>query len=261
MPLSRGKPALHHFLVGPTGAPVVVLIGGVGSTLSSFGPLNRRLSADHRLLCYEHRGTGGSEDPDLPVTVLDYARDLVGLLDELGLDRVALLGHSFGGRVALELALAWPQRVRALIVGGTSPGGRAHQAGRPGTQVALRRAPFLDRRGWEDELFPAVLGHAAQLPSLAAWRVQDPPRARGSARQWEAYDTFDVVDRLGGLSVPTMVLHGEEDALSPVVNGERLAAGISGARLVRLAGVGHSIQVEAPEQVASQVRAFLRGTT
>ncbi len=258
MPHTRSSPSLAYALSGPADAPAVVLIGGLGSAQAAWMLQVRALAPQLRVLTYDHRGTGDSELWDEPATMLDFAGDLLRLMDELELSRASLVGLSFGGRVAMTAALERPERVDRLVLGGTSCGG--YQDGEvSGSIDDLRAAPLTDPEAeqarWEQHILPALFGRSyrerypERVRNLARWRARRPTDARGLARQWEALQGFDVCGRLGEIGAPTLILHGDEDALAPLANARRLAAGIPGARLEILAGVGHSPNVEAPERM------------
>ena len=94
----------------------------------------------HAVLTYDHRGMGGSQHIDEDTSMADYARDLVHLLDYLNIERAVFIGISFGGRVLQELAIGWPERVQAMVLSGTSAGGRMHTSGRINLSETLARA-------------------------------------------------------------------------------------------------------------------------
>lgn len=259
MPHTITSPSLAYNQSGPADAPPVVLIGGLGSAQAAWMLQVRALSARLHVVTYDHRGTGESELMDVPVTMADYANDLLGLLDQLGLARAHLVGLSFGGRVAMTLALLHPARVSRLVLGGTSCSDAGYTRGAPGGVESLRSPPLSDpdaeQARWENAILPYLFGrayrerHPERLRNLARWRARHPTDPRGLQRQWEAFRGFDVCGRLHEIQAPTMILHGDEDAVSSVENAHVLARGIPGSRLEILPGVGHSPNVEAPERM------------
>lgn len=261
MAVTPSEPALSYTLSGPEGAPAVVFVNGLGGAKEAWFYQVRHFRDRFRVLTFDNRGAGASASVDAPTTMADFADDLVRLLDHVGLARVSVVGISFGGRIAQQLVLAHPARVRALVLVGTACGpatpGPAHQA--------LRRAPDLDEQGWLDQVVPVLFGPryvAAQgkrLQVFARSRARMTPDPVGTRCQWQAYEQFDACGRLGGIAVPTLVLHGEDDALSPLSLAQRLAAGIPGARLQLLRGVGHSPNVEDPPAFNAAIERFLDG--
>lgn len=263
MPVAPTVPALAFTLTGPAGGPPLVLVNGMGGVQAAFALQIKAFADRWRVLTYDQRGLGASEVVDRDVTMRDYALDLVHLLDHLGVERAAFLGLSFGGRVLQELAIGWPERVERLIIGGTSAGGRLHIGGSAEGYRALTESSALDEEGWRTRLLPALFGpvyrnkYPDRMEAFARWRVRYPTNPVAIARQWQAWSTFDTSDRLHRITAPTLILHGDDDALSPVENAELLAERIPGAELMVLHDVGHSPNVEDPARFNAVVRAFL----
>ncbi len=196
----------------------------------------------------ELRGSGGSDGPEGPVTIRTFVEDTVAVLDELGIDRAHVYGHSLGGMVAQELALERPERVRSLVLGATHPGGP--HAVRPRTPVPKDRP----------ELALYAPAFVAQHPEHVRedLRAQAATRRPGAGRlQWQAIQGFDAFDRLPELAAPTLVLHGTEDRLVDPANARLLAARIPDAELVLLEGAGHRYQSERPERADRVVLDFV----
>ncbi len=235
--------------VGGSG-PRCLFISGTGGDLRNRpnvfdGPLT-----DHfEVLAYDQRGLGRSGKPSTDYTMADYADDAAGLLASLDWPSVPVIGVSFGGMVAQELALRHPARVRALVLACTSAGG-AGGASYPLHE--LEHLPEADR----------VATHLAlaDVRRDAAWRAAHPERwARllelsaagrradrdpdGAARQLAARATHDTFDRLEALSLPVLVAGGEFDGVAPPENQRALAARIRGAQLRLFAG-GHLFLVQ-----------------
>lgn len=268
MPLSQTRPALFYSVSSPprpdgTSAPGVVFLNGLGGLREAWLAQVRHLAPHCRVLTYNQRGIGGSEVLDEDVDMTDFARDLAALLDEVGMARASLVGISFGGRVAQEMALILPERVDRLVLVATSCGGPHHAPGDPRARAALRSADRLPAEVWMRDLIPALFGdrfraaHTDRLDRLARLWARHPPDPVGLARQWQAYDAFDRWADLPGLSAPTLVIHGTEDRMSPVSNARVLAARIPGARLHLLDGVGHSPNVEAADELNAALLDFL----
>lgn len=263
MPLSKSQPRLSYALSGPQSGRPLVFVNGLGGVQAAFQLQVRAFREEHRVLVYDHRGAGDSEVVDAPATMADFAEDLVALLDELDIAEADIVGLSFGGRVAQELALGWPARVRRLVLCGTSAGGRLHAPGDAQAHVILRAVATADAEEWAQTVAPVLFGtpyrtrHPDRVMALARWRARHRPSPVGISRQWEAWDSFDLSDGIRRIVHPTLVIHGTEDGLSPVENAEQLSAHIPSARLELLDGVGHSPNVEAPDQFNGLIRAFL----
>ena len=263
MPLIPTAPQLAYSLVGPDDASPLVFINGVGGAQAAFALQVKAFGGPLQVLTYDHRGIGASAHGAESPRVSDYADDLCRLLEHLGLAPAAVVGMSFGGRVALELALSWPERVAALVLSGTSGGGPRHDPGDSSLRDALTSGQALDAETWREVIAPALFGeryrrrYPRRIRGLARWRERHPVDPRAVEDQRSALEEFDVSQRLGAIRVPTLVLHGAEDRISPVSNARLLASGITGAQLEILDEVGHSPNVEAPDDFNRHIRAFL----
>ncbi len=246
MPYTPGVPSLSYALAGPARSKALVFLNGLGGVKEAWFYQVRHLKEHHRILTFDSRGAGASQALDVPTTMADFGQDVVDLLDHVGLERVTLVGISFGGRIAQQVVLSHPERVEGLVLVATACGpaqaGPAHDA--------LRRAPSLDERGWLDQVVPVLFGpryiarEAKRLEVFARSRARLPSDPVGLRWQWEAYEGFQCCDRLAEIDVPTLILQGEDDVLCSVANARRLAAGIRGSMLRLLPGVGHSPHVE-----------------
>jgi pimeloyl-ACP methyl ester carboxylesterase len=263
MPISDTQPRLSYVISGPPEGLPLVFINGLGGVQAAFQLQVRELKQTRPVLVYDHRGSGGSEVVDRPASMADYAQDLVRLLDHLDLHSCDIVGLSFGGRVAQALALGWPDRVRRLVLCGTSAGGALHTPGDAQAHVLLRAVATADAATWAQTIAPVLFGrayrerHPERITALARWRARHRPDPVGIARQWEAWDGFDLAEHIGQIVQPTLIIHGTEDGLSPVENAAQLAAHIPSAQLRLLEGVGHSPNVEAPERFNRLLAEFL----
>ena len=244
---------------------MVVFVNGLGGAQAAFTLQVRDFSRDHRVVTFDHRGVGGSDVVDEPVHMADFAADLVRLLDEIGADCVDFVGLSFGGRVLQQLAAGWPERVRRMVLGGTSAGGELHFSGNANAHAALRLASGANQEVWATEIAPLLFGRAyveqypERIHSLARWRARYPVNPVGIARQWEAWDSFNMGDQIGEIACPVLILHGTDDALSPVVNATALVEHLPNAELCLMEGIGHSPNVEDPDGFNEAIRRFLKG--
>lgn len=215
--------------------PPVLFISGSGGDLRTKpnvfdGPLGRGFD----LLAYDQRGLGQTSVPEPPYTMAQYGDDAAGLLDRVGWDRCAVVGVSFGGMVAQELAIRHPDRVSRLVLCCTSSGG----AGAPSyplhtlidlpedERVAIQLGISDTRYGAE---WQAANPEAAEK-IFATMRTGQPP-ADGYRHQLEARSHHDTFDRLDRVTAPTLVAAGRHDGIAPVANSEALAARIPDAEL------------------------------
>jgi pimeloyl-ACP methyl ester carboxylesterase len=180
-----------------------------------------------------------------------FVEDTIALLDSLGIDRAHVYGQSFGGMVAQEMALTKPEHVRTLILGCTHAG---HLRA-----VRARDAKVPKGEPWRSMYSPGFPDrHPEHVAEDLRIGAAQPKHREGGRRQWEAMQGFDSFDRLPGLRVPTLVLHGTEDLAVSPENAEILAARIPEAELVLLDGAGHLYHSEQPGVADAAVLDFVR---
>jgi pimeloyl-ACP methyl ester carboxylesterase len=196
------------------------------------------------VVAYDHRGNGLSDGPDHPTTMATYVEDCLALIDELAITRAHVYGQSFGGMVALELALAFPEHVRSAILACTHAGSRRAV---PSSGRAPRNRPWLQLYS------PAfVQAHPEHVEEDQRVGRAQPQHPQGQRRQWEAMQGWDAFDRLPEVRLPTLVLHGSDDQVIDVENARVLAARIPGAEIAIIEGAGHVYHSEQPE-VADEI--------
>ncbi len=231
---------LHHERAGS--GPPVLFIGGTGGDLRATpNVLDGPLVQAFEVLAYDQRGQGRSDKPDEPYSMAQYGDDAAALLDEVGWDQASVVGVSFGGMVAQELALRHPDVVGRLVLACTSSGGQG------GASYPLHELEELS----EEERFATQLGlsdlrrdaawqaanpeQVVQLAALAGQQASlgadDPLASVGRRRQLEARSHHDTTDRLGQITSPTLVCAGRYDGIAPVANSELLADRIPNATL------------------------------
>jgi len=234
---------LHHELRGS--GPKLLYCNGSGSTLDSVRPLLRMLASRFELLAFDYRGMGATGPVSEPYAMADVAADVAGLLDDVGWDLSAVLGLSFGGMVAQEFAVTFPERVERLALLATSPGGAFSSyplerlSELPDDEGAARSLQLVDRR-WTPEWLAA---HPEQMALTAGFAPG--PDDLGRRLQLQARKGHDVLSRLNRISCPTFVGSGRYDDIAPVVNGQAIADRIPGATLHIYNG-GHLFLMQDP---------------
>ena len=245
------------------GAPLLWI---TGFTISAevFRPVLPLYEHRFESIVYDNRGSGRSGAPIRLTSMHELAADAAGLLDRLGIGSAHVYGLSMGGMVAQELALRFPERVRGLILGATTPGGplaalptlrelatlgaaMAGGARRPG-RPWLAGAVFSERFRRE---------HPERVRELLAHFRRHRARPHGVTAHWWASVYHDTVARLPAIQAPTLVLHGSEDAMAPVANAQLLAERIPDAELRLVAGAGHAYLLERPEESYALVADWL----
>lgn len=222
-----------------------------------------------RAIYYDNRGTGHSSAPDGSYTIEQMAGDAAGLLDHLAIDRARVYGISMGGMIAQELALLHRERVRALVLGCTMCGGEHSKMADPEVIETLidviqnmgkpdpatwveRQLPLLFTAEWI-AANPGIRDMLVMMaPMLPPTHPETAQRAMAGLFGWSTYD------RLPQLRVPTLILHGDHDAIIPVENAYVLAERIPNARLHIIEGAGHGYPAQDPLGVHQLVTDFLR---
>ncbi len=252
-----GEVRLAYQELGRREHPTVLLVMGQGTQMLAWpDDVCTALAARGlHVVRFDNRDTGGSTHllgrRLLAYTLDDLAADTVGLTDALGIGAVHLVGTSMGAMVAQLVATRWPRRVLSLTCIASSTGSR--WVGRPRASLLLRlpvRRRARDRTG-AGEVFARVvsaIGSPAypvdpdRLRDLGARCYDRGHHPRGSLRQLLAVVRApDRTASLGGVRVPTLVLHGDADPLVAVSGGRAVAAAVPGARLVTVPGMGHDL--------------------
>jgi 3-oxoadipate enol-lactonase len=255
---------LYHERAGD--GPPLLFISGTGGDLrvkpNVFdGPLAKAFD----LLAYDQRGLGRSAKPDTPYTMADYGDDAAALLDFVGWKSAKVIGVSFGGMVAQELALRHPDKVERLVLACTSPGG-AGGASYPfhdiqhlkGEERATFLMPVSDTR--RDAAWAAANPETyAQFVAMGSVdpHAGEPGREMGARRQIEARAAHDTWDRLGDIACPTLITAGRFDGIALPATQARMAGRIPGASLQFFDG-GHLFMIQ--DRTANPaIAAFLNG--
>jgi pimeloyl-ACP methyl ester carboxylesterase len=248
--------------------PPLVLITGYSGAAAGWDPqFLAALGRSFEVICPDNRGMGRSQlgELDEPLTIDAMAADVEALLDAREIDRLPVVGWSMGGFIAQALAIRAPQRIEALVLLSTNPGGAAavppdpdafaqltDHSGTPREQATrLIELVFppdvaaeMDQRLGDPvaaaraELKPAAL--QAQQEALAAWAAEDPLSPKPD------------------YPLPVLAAYGSEDIVIPPENTDRLAAKWPNCRVERFAGDGHSFMAQEPDRLAGLITSFLR---
>lgn len=226
---------LHYELRG-SGRPLL-LCNGSGATIEGSGPLIGALAQHFQVVVHDQRCLGRTGVPATQPTMADYAADAIALLDHLQLDRALVFGISFGGMVALELAVTAPERIARLALLCTSAGGAGgssfplHElASLPPEERASVSLRNLDRRFTPEWLQTHPHDQAlVQAMFQRSTRERSAEEVRGEAMQLEARRHHDVWDRLDRITAPTFIASGRYDGQAPMENSEALAERIAGS--------------------------------
>ena len=288
--VDAGGVLVYYTALG-AGDPLMILHGGPGASHDYLLPWVLSLARTNRLVLIDERGSGRSEKLENPAgyTVENMVEDVEAVRHALGLGRINLLGHSFGGVLAQAYAFKYPQNLKHLILGSTFHSTR--QLNEVFAKMKAAMSPELRARidGMEREgLFGKGKGYEAGRYTneymIAAWgegyfpylyrRRPDPnfdPVAAG-AMSWDLYRemwgshgefvvdgnlaSVEYADRLGSLAVPTLILVGDHDQVDPSISKD-MQARIPGSKLVVLPESGHMIFVDQPELFRRAVDDFV----
>ena len=278
--------SLHYEEHGPASAPPLLLVMGLGAQMTLWPRelIDALVERGFRVIRYDNRDIGLSEKmdgarapgmvrhilfrrlglrPRVPYTLADMADDGIGLLDALAIDRAHVVGASMGGMIAQLMAVNHADRLLSLTsIMSTTGNPRLPQSDRPAIKALTTRPAAMD----EETLIAHGLkvGEAigspgfARDPALQRERVAENVRRsvypQGLPRQLAAIiDDGDRRDRLSGIAVPTLVLHGEADPLVKVEAGRETAAAIPGAKLKTIPGWGHDLPLELVDELADAI--------
>ncbi|MBU1378358.1 MAG: alpha/beta hydrolase [Alphaproteobacteria bacterium] len=265
MPNATLNGLTFHFERAGSGPPLLFISGTGGDLRTQPNVFASPLARTFDLLAYDQRGLGRTDKPDVPYSMADYADDAAALLDHVGWDEALVMGASFGGMVAQELALRHPARVKRLVLACTSPGGEGG-ASFPfhdiehlkGEDRARHMIPISDVR--RDAAWAAT--HPADYEKLVELGSADPfagepGRAEGAHRQLEARRDHDTWDRLPQIACPTLIAAGRYDGIALPSAQEKMAARIPGAALQWFEG-GHLFMLQDRAAYPAMI-AFLNG--
>ncbi|MFJ7103590.1 alpha/beta fold hydrolase [Streptomyces albogriseolus] len=230
----------------------LVLIHGWTADRHRWDHQTAHFSPHRRVIRLDLRGHGESTGAGAP-TIDALARDVVALLDHLGVDRFIPVGHSMGGMTAQTLALTHPGRVERLVLV-NSIGRMTYSRARGLLMAASTLVPF--------KLFVAANIRRAFGPGHPRDEVEKCIRASASTPRevvmtlYAAMRAFDVLDRAGEIRVPTLMVHGYHDVQLPVRQMLRLATGYQDAE-IRVLDAGHELPLERPEGLTAVLDRFL----
>lgn len=248
--------SLRYEQAGPKDAPVLLFCNSLGTNLAMWGPQVSTLAQAFRVLRYDIRGQGQSSVTSGPYTISQLADDAIGLLDRLSIPRVHFCGLSMGGMIGMSLALRSPDRLNKLILCNTAP-----KIGTPDTWNARIGAV---QKGGLAAVVPAIL----ERWFTAQFRANDPVAIEitrhillsspvdGYIACCAAVRDMDARDSVERIQVPTLVISGAHDPVTPAQDGRAMADRIPGAEYKELAAA-HLSNVEAAEAFTMEVSRFL----
>ncbi|MFZ0043662.1 MAG: alpha/beta hydrolase [Solirubrobacteraceae bacterium] len=243
--------------------PRLLFCNGSGSTMADAQPLVDLLAGSFDLLAWDYRGVGRSGPVTGPYRMADVAADAVGLLEVVGWSTCRVLGVSFGGMVAQELAVSDPDRLERLALVCTSAGGKGgssyplHELLEVSAEQRAATGLKITDSRWDERWLAAHPGDRALAQRLAA--RQDPAGSTGLRAQLLARADHDVWDRLDAITCPTLIAYGRYDGIAPAQNSAAIASRIPAPDLRGYEG-GHLFIAQDPTAMPELVT-FLQSPT
>lgn len=292
MPTFQGNGiALYFEQFGARADPPLLLLHGIGCQLVQWPQafIDSFVERGLRVICMDNRDVGLSakldhlgevdaaalmtamlagEQPDAPYGLADMARDALALLDHLGIEDAHVLGVSMGGMIAQHMAISHPGRLRSLIPVMSSTGNPALPPASPeAAAVLVTPPPALDRDSliahqqamWDVIGGPRYRSSEEGIGRLAAAAIDRMVCPAGFARQFAAIlADGNRVERLGRVTLPTLVIHGDADPLVPLAAGEDIANAVANAELEIIPEMGHDLPDSLLPRVAGRVHRFIK---
>jgi 3-oxoadipate enol-lactonase len=253
-------------LSGVEGAPVVMMSHSLGSSMAMWNPQLPALEPRFRVLRYDTRGHGASEARPAPYTLQELAEDAVALLDALEIETVHFVGLSMGGMIGQAMALAHPARLQSLSLCSTSA--FIPEVAQPAIQERIDTA--------QSEGLAALVDGTLARWFTAAFLKRNPPEAALIRRQFlatslegyigcsEAIRRLNFLGQLSRVTLPTLIIVGEEDPGTPLSASQAIHEAVGGSQLVVIPKMLHLNNIEAPERFNQSLLEFLgaaSGTT
>ena len=248
---------VHYAEQGDSSGVPIVFLHGWPDSWFTFSRVLPSLPRTLRAIAVDQRGFGDSDHPASGYTFQELAADAVALLDALGIERAAIVGHSFGSFVAREVAISHPQRVTALVLIGTgfSTSTPVMQSLRAAVRTLPNPIPEPFAREFQastayrvlpPEFFDRIVVESLKIPA-PLWPVMIDQLLQ-----------YDATAALGNLRAPILMLWGDQDALFSRAEQDLFLAAVADARLKVYEETGHCPNWERPDDVAADIASFMR---
>lgn len=240
--------------------PPLLLINGLGAHTAMWEPLEHVLEG-FRMIEFDLPGAGKSDVPWRPVSVRRLARLAMSVMDRFGVKQADVLGYSMGGIVAQQLAVLAPQRVRRLVLVATTPGVGAVQGELKALVNIVTPVRYLSRTAYAKTIGSLVGGRARHdqlwVAEQGSLRLQHAPTWRGYLGQLASIAPWSGLPLLASIDKPVLVVAGDDDPLTPLVNGMMLTHLLPQGRMLVCRGEGHLIPLDADSTAHPVIREFL----
>ena len=237
-------------LGGPTDAPVIVLVHGLGLNRHVWDKYNSRLAQRYRVLSYDLYGHGESALPPGTPSLTRFSEQLLGLLDELSIERCSIIGFSLGGMINRRFAMDHPERLHALVIL-NSPHEREPEAQQQVEQRALDSAaggPGATLDATIERWFTAdfILQHPDFIATVRGWVLANNAESYALCRQVLAFGVIELIRPQPSITHPTLIITCEHDSGSTPAMSQAIASEISGAQVIIVPGLRHMGLTENP---------------
>jgi 3-oxoadipate enol-lactonase len=240
----------------------VIFLHGIGGNRRNWADQIAAFAPHFHAAAWDARGYGDSDDYEGPLVFSDYADDLARVLAHFGVATAHVVGLSMGGRIAMDFATRHPARLKTLVLCDTHKGFAGWSEEKRRAFIAARKHPLVAGKEPKDIAEPVARSLLAPnaSPAALAQMIDSMSRLHKASyiKSIEASVMMPVRDDLDRIAVPTLVLVGAEDPLTPVGMARGLAAEIAGAEFVTIDGAGHLPNMEQPAAFNAAVLAFLR---
>jgi esterase len=260
----------HHQITGPESGPKLIFLHGVMGFGANWRTIAKAFENEYQVLAYDQRGHGRSMKPERGYSPEDYSSDLKRIIDELGWDKINLVGHSMGGRNSLVFAALYPTRVNKLVIGDIGPS--MNEAGSAFILKLLNTIPGpfptkRDAKAYFDNDFPRIFHYVRQRIGLAAYlyaNIIEDSEKRGVWRFSEAgiresIDEGRAKERwaeIRGLSMPTLLVRGEWSDDLPRETYDRILQENPRIQGVEIKAAGHWVHSDQPAAFIEALRGF-----
>lgn len=241
------------------GFPLIGLTGK-DSNMDWWHPaIKAALSERNRFIMLDHRGTGRSDAPTETYGISDMAKDVIGLMNALDIEKAHILGQSMGGMIAQELAIEVPSRVSKLILCSTTCGVKRVPPSFRMIKWLMRKNAAYSPQDTLNMLYSKA--YIQENPDLIASLVERmriaPSNSRSMETHHEASKNFDSYHRLGRISAPTLIIHGEDDWVFSPKHAKILNRRIPGSKLILFPHAGHGVFSQEHRKVLEEIHRFV----
>ncbi|MFD2368677.1 alpha/beta fold hydrolase [Brevibacillus sp. GCM10020057] len=261
MPYTQAGSLSIHYRTQGVGTPLI-LLHGLGNNSQSWSRQLAGLQDQFQVIAWDAPGYGDSSDPDPEFRTFGELADILeDFIDSLGFEKIFLLGHSMGSTTAMEFCAKYPERVQALILAASTRGGRTNpETNERKLKDRLHNVENLSPQELAELRIPAMFSPYAAPEAIAeAKRIMAMVRPPGYRSVAYSLYNADTTGLLPSLKMPTLLICGEDDKVTPVAESRIVEQGIAGSTLKLIARAGHLCYIEQPEEFNSLVRSFLQG--